>query len=116
MDTHLKTGRNGEDLACDWLLEKGFSLLARNWKSGRREIDIIAMRQDTLHFIEVKTRRADVFGMPEAQVKRKKLMHIQAAATDYLEQHPQWRNICFDIISVLLLPAATRIDLFEDIS
>lgn len=116
MDTHLKTGRDGEELACNWLLEKGFRILERNWKSGRREIDIIAANEGLLHFIEVKTRRADVFGMPEAQVKRKKLRHIQSAASDYLEQNPQWRKISFDILSVLWQSTSVRIDLFEDIS
>ena len=116
MDTHLKTGRTGEDFACDWLREKGFQILERNWKSGRREIDVIAEHQGSLHFIEVKTRRVLVFGLPETQVNRKKLRHIQSAATDYLERHPQWRKISFDIVSVMLLPASILVDLFEDIS
>ena len=57
MTTTQHTGRLGEETAARWLLDHGFTLLHRNWRQGHYELDIVAARKGTLHFIEVKTRR-----------------------------------------------------------
>ena len=57
MTTTQHTGRQGEEAAARWLLDHGFTLLHRNWRQGHYELDIVAARKGTLHFIEVKTRR-----------------------------------------------------------
>lgn len=56
MARHNETGKWGEDLAADYLTEQGYAIAERNWRQGRLEIDIIAMRDDTLVVAEVKTR------------------------------------------------------------
>ena len=57
MRSHLETGREGELLAANWILQRGFQILERNWRHRRYEVDIIALKNDTLHIIEVKTKR-----------------------------------------------------------
>ena len=57
-------GGRGEDIAMQWLRERGFLIVERNWRVGHYEIDIIAQRYDTLHFIEVKTRKVGGWQTP----------------------------------------------------
>ena len=63
--THLTTGIVGEKLACTFFEQKGFVILHTNWRHGRCEVDIIASKNNVLHFIEVKTRSNKDFGLPE---------------------------------------------------
>lgn len=59
MTNDTATPGGGEEAAARWLLDHGFTLLHRNWRQGHYELDIVAARKGTLHFIEVKTRRRD---------------------------------------------------------
>ena len=115
MSNHLSVGTRGEKIAADWLEAHGFVVMERNWRSGKREIDIIATKANRLHFIEVKTRRSTAFGMPEVQVDPAKLRSIRIAAEAFLEQHPQWRRIQFDVVSIRLRGSDRSIDYFEDV-
>ena len=81
---------------------KGYSILERNWRSRRNEVDIIASKKDTLHFIEVKTRSSLDMEFPESKVKGKKLKHLKEAAEVYLFLHPEWKWIQFDILSIII--------------
>lgn len=67
-----KLGQQGEELAVQYLQEKGYTILHTNWRFKFIEIDIIASRNNTLHFIEVKTRRSTRYGQPEESVGIKK--------------------------------------------
>ncbi|PSL43437.1 putative endonuclease [Chitinophaga niastensis] len=103
MLNHLSLGRRGEIIAQDYV-SKHCTLLHINWKSGRKEIDIIAEKKGTLYFIEVKTRSNNRYGWPEEAVNYKKQEHIQEVATDYLEHynlHPI--AIRFDIIAITFM-------------
>ncbi len=101
MPSHIETGKTGEDLAIVYLEQKGYGILERNWRSRRNEVDVIASKKDTLHFVEVKTRSSLDFALPESKVKGKKLQHLKDAATVYLELHPEWKWIQFDILSII---------------
>lgn len=116
MPVHLEIGRLGESMAVAWLEARGFTILERNWKSGRKEIDILAANSQVLHVIEVKTRRSEQFGLPEEQVNRRKIKYLQTAAAAYLETHPQWRRLQFDILAITLDAKGHHILLLEDIS
>ena len=116
MGAHLETGRNGEQLATDWLQAAGFRVLERNWRYGRREIDIIACKSGVLHFIEVKTSRGETFGMPELRVTRSKFRSLCCAAEAYLEEQPQCKQVQFDIVAIIIRFGGTDIQLLEDIS
>jgi putative endonuclease len=104
MGTHLKTGKYGEQLACRYLEKRDFSILFCNWRSGHHEIDVIASKDSTIHFIEVKTRNSLEFGYPEESVTKRKFRCLKNAAEAYLLKQSNVKNIQFDIISILILP------------
>jgi putative endonuclease len=102
MATNQQKGKNGEDLAAEWLMEKGFTILHRNWRHARLEIDIIARKDLVLHFVEVKTRTSTRFGNPEERVNKKKLRNMIDAGEEFIYQNPGWKKIRFDILSIKL--------------
>ncbi len=108
-------GKAGEDIACQYLLQKQYKIIARNWRCGHLEVDIIAYHNEVLHIVEVKTRTNIQYGYPEEQITTKKFRLLQDAAVQYLELHPQYHKIQFDIIAINLLPnAEPHIAYFED--
>lgn len=72
-----QVGRRGEDMAVDFLRRRDYTILARNVHSRYGEIDIVAAKNGTTHYVEVKTRTGYNFGMPEEAVNRKKLTRIK---------------------------------------
>ena len=104
MAKHIKTGQKGEALAVEHFKKKGFIILHRNWRHRHWEVDIIAEEKGILHFIEVKTKTSNRFGYPEEEVNEKKIRNLISAAEVYLYQHPQWKKIQFDILSITLEP------------
>jgi len=115
MPEHIEFGKRGEDLASIWLEKNGYQILARNWRYGRREIDIIASKENLLHFVEIKSRHGPAFGLPEESVDEKKLNHIMAAAEEYQYQHPDWERIQLDILSIHQFGSSTEYFLIEDV-
>lgn len=96
-------GRQGEDIAADYLCAHGYHILSRNFQISIGELDIIARDKDTLVFVEVKTRRSDRCGTPGQSVTRHKQKKILRAADWYLHQHPIDLAHCrFDVIEVYL--------------
>jgi putative endonuclease len=116
LSIHLSIGSYGEQLATEWLMNQGFVILRRNYRFARKEIDIIAAHAGILHFIEVKTRRTLSFGLPEEQVNPLKMRNIKIAAESYLDNHPQWRKVQYDIIAISLQPGKEIINFFGDLS
>jgi putative endonuclease len=100
MAHHNNTGFMGEQMAAKYLLEKGFSILHQNWRHGNWEVDFIASLNNTLHFIEVKTRRTQKFGYPEEDVTKKKMAKLINASEEFLFLHPECKLIQFDILSI----------------
>src|SRR5690242_15265332 len=85
---HLRlrdSGRRGEDLAHRFLRREGFTIVARNYRlaAGDAEADIIAWEQDTLAFVEVKSRETEDFGPPERAIGEEKQRHIVRVAREY---------------------------------
>src|SRR5581483_6622222 len=99
MALHIDLGKRGEALAKEYLNQRGFNVLHSNWKYDCYEIDLIAIKDDKLHFVEVKTRKSSAFGFPEESVTRKKFTKLQKAAVQFLYRHPQWRLVQYDILS-----------------
>ena len=96
------TGKIGEDLACDYLIKKGYQILERNWGNKWGEIDIIARDKETVVFVEIKTKVGISFGTPEEMVNPKKLAQIQRLASTYpLAKNNQLR---IDVVAVILKP------------
>lgn len=94
------TGREGEDLATQFLQEKGYAIKERNYRYKRCEIDIIAMKDQKLVFVEVKSRGSNTFGYPESFVDEKQAERIMEAADEYIYQCGWQKGVRFDIISI----------------
>ena len=102
MAAHNELGKWGEDLAAAYLQDKGYAIIERDWKSGRRDIDIIAKDEaGTIVFVEVKTRRSRVFGEPEDAIDYRKMQSLQQAINHYIKYHRINSEVRFDIISII---------------
>ena len=97
---HIQKGIAGETLACEYLKAKGYNIIEQNYRAGRGEIDIIATFENCLYFIEVKFRKNNKFGFPEAFVTDKKLSMIHKTAQAYVIEKNWLGRIQFDIISI----------------
>ena len=102
MATHNELGALGEQIAVDYLLERGYQILERNWSNGHKEIDIIAKDSDTLVIVEVKTRRCTYLVEPEASVDVFKQRHLIWAANSYVNRYQYDNDVRFDIISIIV--------------
>ena len=77
-------GDRGEALAAAFLEEEGYIILARNYRFGRREVDLVVRRNDLVAFVEVKARSAPGFGHPLEAITRLKRREVEAVATHFL--------------------------------
>ncbi len=100
MAEHNDLGKWGEDLAADYLQRKGYMILERDWKSGHRDLDIIALDGEVVVFVEVKTRRNRIFGDPVDAVGYQKIRNLQQAANHYVKYRCFNRDIRFDIVCI----------------
>lgn len=114
-----RLGREGEEAAYWHLRERGFIMVARNYRPegfhARGEIDLIGWEGRTLVFVEVKTRQSSAVRVPEAAVDREKQGHVIAAAQDYRKRaHCLEAPYRFDIVSVETSPGGDKIQHFRD--
>lgn len=100
MRQHLDSGEWGETLATQLLRDLGYTILERNWRYKRAEIDIIARDGEILVFVEVKTRAYASFGRPEEMVGFRKKCMLYDAAAAYMRQISYEWEIRFDIIGI----------------
>lgn len=101
MAQHNDFGKKAEDFAADFLLKKGYKILARNFRYQKAEIDIIAEKDNLIIICEVKARSTDVFNLPQEAVNKKKIKLLVSAADYYLQEFNMMKEVRFDIISVL---------------
>ena len=102
MARHNETGKKGEKLAAEWLVKNGFTILEKNWRFKRLEVDIIAEKENLLHFIEVKSRASENYGLPEEAVSKKKIENLLNASVEYLQLYPTSKRIQFDVLAITL--------------
>lgn len=100
MAQHNDFGTLGEDIAVDYLRRKGYVMLDRNWRSGHKEIDIVARQDDTLVFVEVKARTNVIYGNPEDAVTKRKMHLLVLAADAYLRCNALDCEVRFDVITI----------------
>lgn len=105
MAKHNDFGRHSEIMAQNYLRSLGYTILETNWRSGHKEIDIIAKDENIIVFAEVKSRTNDIFAKPEDAVNFKKIKNIVRAANTYLISHNIENDSRFDIITLLLMPS-----------
>ena len=103
MAEHNDLGRWGEEYACEYLQKKGYSIRDRNWRLGKRDLDIVAITEDmmTLVFVEVKTRKWDDLMDPLEAVDRKKIKSIGYCANAYIKESNLEMEFRFDIITIV---------------
>lgn len=109
-------GARGEDIATEWLRQHGFYIVERNWRVGRYEMDIIAEHYDTMHFVEVKTRRQGGWQSAYDSIDEQKRRSLRRAAMAYRAMHRLRHNIEFDLIAITVdNQGATSVDFVENI-
>ncbi|MEX0967746.1 MAG: YraN family protein [Bacteroidia bacterium] len=111
---HLDTGRDGERLAIDFLVRKGYTIRTTNFRFGRTEVDIICQKDDLIIFVEVKARRSHVHGFPEEAVNDRKQEVIGEVAEEYILSNGLKNEIRFDVISILYRGRNSEIYHIED--
>lgn len=109
-----ETGKKGEQLAAEFLKKEGYRILATNWRSGQLEIDIIALKDDVLHIIEVKARSSGTHGNPELFVDRKKQKLLARAAAHFLSLQGLDVEIRFDVMAILIHESGHQIRHIQD--
>jgi len=102
MAKHNQIGKTGELTALKFIADSGYIIKATNWRTGRAEIDIIALDDETLVFIEVKTRTNSQWGQPEEFISQHKENLMLDAASVYMDEINHEGEIRFDAISVLI--------------
>ena len=116
MHTPHALGRAGEAAAAEFYLSRGYEVLARGYRYGRAEVDLV-LRQETslLVFVEVKTRSGSQYGPPETFVSARKKELFRLAAS-HLQEEMDWRgDIRFDILALTLRQKdGFLIEVFED--
>lgn len=100
-----RLGEIVENMAAQLLESKGYEILQRNFRCKAGEIDIIALREGELCFVEVKTRQGFDFGRPCEAVTREKMRHIRSAARAYVEERiaagDPPRRLDFQVIEIV---------------
>jgi putative endonuclease len=103
-------GELGERIAERWLRRRGWRVVQRRFRSGRRDIDLVVERDGTVAFVEVKARRGAEFGGPVQAVNHRKRKQLERSAMVWIDRHGQEaESYRFDVVGVLLNGAEVRI-------
>jgi putative endonuclease len=115
VDQRKQTGRQGEELAATYLVERGYTIVQRNWRCPLGELDIIAEAQQTLVFVEVRTRRSHRFGLAEESITPAKQARLIELAQSYLQAavgpDRSWR---IDVITIQWEAGRPRLNHLEN--
>ena len=115
MAYHNELGKIGEKLAAEYLINKGYEILAQNFYFDKAEIDIIAKKDNnTLVVVEVKTRNSDFFGDPQDFVTPSKIKLLVKAANEYVISNDLDMEVRFDIIAVIKNKTIEKMEHFEN--
>ena len=110
-------GRFGEAAAQAFLVQGGWTVLERNYRFGRREVDLVVRRGGLVAFVEVKTRAGSGFGAPEDAVTARKRREIEAVAREFLWRHRLCDvDVRFDVVAIEAGPGRriVRIEHLQD--
>jgi putative endonuclease len=96
-------GEAGERIAEDWLTRRGWLILDRRFRSGHRDLDLVAERSGIVAFVEVKTRRGKDFGLPVEAVNWRKQRELARSAAVWIARYGRSEQMFrFDVIGVLM--------------
>jgi len=111
MALHNDLGHKGEDIAAEYLQNEGYCILERNWMNmGRKEIDIIATKDDVVVFVEVKTRKVGSATTPISAVNSRKQHRIVLAADSYLKANHIDFCCRFDVVGIIYNDTDSRVE------
>ena len=114
MAKHNETGKIGELVAQNWLEKNGYLILQTNWHWHHYELDIIALKDNELVVVEVRTRKEDCLVAPEYTIGKAKIRRIVAAADAYVRYKQMDYSVRFDIISILEIGESHSVEHIED--
>jgi len=114
MAQHNELGKKGEQLAVDFLLKNNYTIVTRNYRFDKAEVDIIAKQKDILAIIEVKTRSTLEFGNPQDFVKPKQIQRLVKAVDEYVTVNDLDVEIRFDIIAIVKQGKSYNIEHLEN--
>lgn len=114
MAEHNILGKQGEAAAVDLLVQKGYTILERNYRFHRAEVDIIAQKKQTIIAVEVKTRSSSHFGDPHEFVKAQQVQRLVAALDHYIQKKAIDVEARFDFIGIIKNKKGTQIDHIEN--
>ena len=107
-DSRIVLGKRGEKLAWDYLVERGYKILEKNYRCRIGEIDVVAKKGKRLAIIEIRTRTDHRFGSPEESVtplKQRKLMRL---AQWYLKEKKMDSPVSFDVLAITMKGPGTQ--------
>jgi putative endonuclease len=99
-DDRRVLGAHGEALAAQWYQQRGFVVLARNWRCSFGELDLVAARPGLVVFCEVKTRTTGAFGGAASAVGARKQARVRRLAAEWLRSYPRRADVRFDVAAV----------------
>ncbi len=114
MAAHNDIGRKGEELAASLLRKKGYTILQRNYRYRKAEVDIIAQKKGILAIVEVKYRRSDHLQAITASITKKKIALLISAADHFIQKQDLDLDTRFDIITILGQPTGYSIEHLEN--
>jgi len=114
MNNRTTIGREGEEAARTFLQSKGYSILHSNWHFHHYELDIVAIDNEMLVVVEVKTRADDYLVAPDEAVDRKKMRRIISAADAYVRYFKIDIPVRFDIVTIVNSREGYKLDHYED--
>lgn len=104
MAAHNELGTWGEGIAYEYLRHGGYRILHRNWQFGHRDLDIVAIENDVLVIVEVKTRRNEAYMDADLAVNVQKIRSLAIAANAYIKSECLDNEVRFDIITIVGTP------------
>ena len=114
MAQHNDLGKKGEQLAVDFLQQKGFTILERNYRFQKAEVDIIIQKENLICAVEVKTRSTPEFGNPQDFVKPKQIQQLVKAMDFYITENDLDVELRFDIVAIIKNKLGTKIEHLKD--
>lgn len=97
-------GKKGEEIASKYLIKSGYKVIEKNYRTKYGEIDLICEKEDSIIFIEVRTKTNLDYILPEESITSKKIEHLKKSSLEYLSNsNRKYKNIKFEFIGILFL-------------
>ena len=114
MAQHNELGKEGEQVAANFMAEKGYEILEQNWRYNHKEIDLIAKKDDLLIIAEIKTRSTEEWEHPQEAITNAKIRFLVDATEAYIMEMDIDLEVRFDVISVIPERGTWKIEHIEE--